>query len=56
MIDEGTEDKKAKDAKKCVAKRKPKFQNHRNCSEATEVENKIKYLEKHKTHIVLKKL
>ena len=51
LINEGSEDRKAKDAKKFVTKRKPKFQNYRNCSEATEVVNKIKYLEKHKIHI-----
>ena len=34
--------KKAKDTKKCVIKRKIKFENHKNCLEATEPENEIK--------------
>ena len=40
----------------CVMKRKLKFDNNKNCLEATKVESKIKYLEKIKlTQIVLKK-
>ena len=46
LIDDGSEDKKAKDTKKCVIKRKLKFENYKNCLEATQLDNKIKYLEK----------
>ena len=46
LIDDGSEDKKAKDTKKCVIKRKLKFENYKNYLEATQLDNKIKYLEK----------
>ena len=46
LIDDGSEDKKAKDTKRCVIKRKIKFENYRNCLEATQLGNKIKYQEK----------
>ena len=46
LIDDGSEDKKAKDAKRCVIKRKLKFKTYKNCFEATQHENKIKHLEK----------
>ena len=45
-IDDSNEDKKAKDTKTCVMKRKLKFENYKNCLEATQLENKINYLEK----------
>ena len=48
LMDDGSEDKKAKDTKKCVIKRKPKFENYKSCLEATQLENKINYLEKNK--------
>ena len=48
LMDDGTEDKKAKGTKKCVTKRKLKFENYKNCLEATQLENKINYLEKNK--------
>ena len=47
LIDDSSEDKKAKGTKKCVIKRKLKFENYKNCLEATQLDNKIKYLEKH---------
>ena len=57
LIDDGSEDKKAKGTKKCVIKRKLKFENYKNCLEATQLDNKIKYLEKNKINIdSLKKL
>ena len=34
--------------KKCVIKRKLKFENTKNCLEATQLDNKMKYLEKNK--------
>ena len=46
LIDDGSEDKKAKSTKKCVIKRKLNFQNYKNCLEATQLDNKINYLEK----------
>ena len=48
LIDDLNEDKKGKGAKKCVIKRKVKFENHKNYLEATELEKKINYLEKTK--------
>ena len=48
---EGSEDKKTKSTKKCVKKRKSKFQNYKNCLEATQLENKKNYLEKNKIGI-----
>ena len=36
--------KKAKDTKKCVIKRKLKFQDYKNCLEAAQLERKINYL------------
>ena len=31
LMDDGSKDKKAKDTKKCVKKRKLKFENYKNC-------------------------
>ena len=50
-INDGNEDKKAKDTKKCVIKRKLKFENYKNCLEATQLENKINHLVKNKVNI-----
>ena len=41
IINDGSEDKKTKDTKKFVIKKPCK-----NCSEATQLENKINYIEK----------
>ena len=46
LIDGGSEDKKAKGTKKCVIKRKLKFENYKNSLEAIQLDNKINYLEK----------
>ena len=46
LIDDGSQDKKSKSTKKCVIKRKFKFQNYRNCLQATQLKNKMNYLEK----------
>ena len=51
FIDDSQEDKKAKGTKKCVIKRKLKFQNYKNCLEANQIKNKINHLEKNKTDI-----
>ena len=40
LIDDGSEDKKAKGTKKCVVKRKLKFEDYKNCLETTHFENK----------------
>ena len=42
LIDDSIEDKKAKGTKLCIIKRKLKFENYKNCLEATQLENKIK--------------
>ena len=46
LIYAGSKNKKAKDTKMCVIKRKLKFENYKNCLGATQPNNKIKYLEK----------
>ena len=46
LKDNNNEDKKAKGTKKCVIKRKLKFQDYKNCLEAAQTENKTNYLEK----------
>ena len=51
LIDDGSEDKKAKGTKKCVIKRKLKLENYKSCLEATQLDNKINYLEKNKIDI-----
>ena len=50
LIDNSSEDKKAKCTKKCVIKRKLKFENYKNSLEITQFENKIKPLEKTNWH------
>ena len=50
-INDGNEDKKAKDTKKCVIKRKLKFENYENCLGATKLENEVNYLEKNKINL-----
>ena len=51
LIDDGSEDIKAKGATECVIKRKIKFQYYKNCLKVTQLENKINHLEKNKTDI-----
>ena len=51
LIDDRSEDKKAKDTKKCVIQTKLIFENYKICLEATQLENKINLLEKTKTDI-----
>ena len=43
--------KKAKDTKTCVIKTKLKFENYKNCLEATKLDNKINYLKKNEIDI-----
>ena len=42
IIDDGSEDKNAKGTIKYVIKRKLKFENYKNCLEATHLDNKVK--------------
>ena len=51
LINDGSEDKKPKGTKKCVIKRKLKYENYKNRLKATQLENKINHLEKNKTYI-----
>ena len=51
LIDDGSEDRKAKVTEKCVKKRNLKFENYKNCLEATQIEKKISYLGKNKINI-----
>ena len=46
LIDDSSEDKKAKGTKQCVSKRKLKFENYKISLEGTQLENKINYLKK----------
>ena len=45
LKDNNDEERKAKGTKKCVIKRKLKFQDYKNCLEAAQIENKINHLE-----------
>ena len=56
LIDGGSEDKKAKGAKKFVIKRKLNFENHKNCLEGTQLKSKINYLEKMKLIYIFLKM
>ena len=51
LINGNSEDKKAKRTKNCVIKRKFKFKNYKSCLKATQLENRIKQLEKNKVNI-----
>ena len=51
LIDDTSEDKKSKGTKKCVIKRKLKFENYKNCLEATQPDNKMNHIEKNKINI-----
>ena len=46
LKDNNDEDKKAKDTKKCVIKRKRKSEDYKNCLEAIRMEKKLNYLRK----------
>ena len=52
LIGDSSEDKKAKGTKKCAIKRKREFKICKNCFKATQLESKIKYLEKSKIGII----
>ena len=55
LIDNDSEDKKAKVTKKCVIKRKLKIEDYKNCLEATQLENKINHLERNEIYINFKR-
>ena len=46
LTDDGNKDKKAKGTRKCVIKRKLKFENYKNCLESKQFDNVINHLEK----------
>ena len=46
--DDGSETKKVRGTKRCVIKRKLKFEDYKNFLEATQLENKVNHLEKNK--------
>ena len=46
LIDESSEDKKAKSTKACFMKGKLKFKNYTNSLQATQLDKEVKYLEK----------
>ena len=46
LKDNNDKDKKAKDTKRRVIKRKLNFEDYKNCLEAVQIENKINHLEK----------
>ena len=41
LIDDNSEDRIAKGRKKCIIKRKHKFEDYKNCLEATQIENEV---------------
>ena len=51
LIDDDSENKKRKVTKKCVIKRKLKFENYKSCLEATQLENKINCIEKNESDL-----
>ena len=46
LIDDGSEDKKARGTKQCITKKKLKYKDYKNCLEATQLKSKINYLKK----------
>ena len=46
LIQNSSEEKKAKGTKNCVVRRKLKFENYKNYLEKSQLDNEIKYLEK----------
>ena len=47
LMDDGSENKQQK-AQKLISQKKLKFENYKNCLEATQLDSKIKYLKKNK--------
>ena len=51
LRDNDDKDKKAKSTKKCVIKRKLKFEDYKKLLEGAQIENKTNHLEKNKIHV-----
>ena len=51
LINDGSEDNKAKGTKQCIIKRKLEVENYKNCLEASQRDNKVNYFEKNKIDI-----
>ena len=51
LIDDGSEDKKAKSTKNCVIEIKINFENYKNCLEATQLDNQINYLKENEINV-----
>ena len=51
LKDDSSKDNKAKGTKKCVMKRKLKFENYKNCLETTLLDNKLNYLKQNEISI-----
>ena len=49
--DNNDEDKKSKKHKKCIIKRKLKFEDYKNCLEEPQIENKLNQLEQTKIYV-----
>ena len=56
LKDNNDQDKKNKSHNKCVIKRKLIFQHHKDCLEATQIENNANHLKKKFTQIVARKI
>ena len=48
LTDDNNESKKAKGTKKCIIKRKLKFEDYKSCLQASQLENKIIHLNDNK--------
>ena len=48
LADDNNENKKAKGTKKCIIKRKLKFEDYKSCLQASQLENKIIHLNDNK--------
>ena len=51
ITDNNDDNKKAKDRKKCVVKKKLKFEDYKYCLEAVQLDNKRNYLDKKKLNV-----
>ena len=51
LMDDGSEQRKAKGTKKCVIEKRLKFENYKNCWKGTQLDDKLNYLEKNQTYV-----
>ena len=51
LIGDDRENKKAKGTKRCVVKRKLKFEDYKNCLQTTQIKKKINHLQKSKIDV-----